>query len=179
MFKRILVALDRSPEATAILDFALSIAQAQNSEILLVHFIDWQMQDISPWIGIGTLYDVDLSGERYNWSRQHLEKEVDTANDWLKSMAENVNQSGVTCNYECHITKCNLGIGDRAKDWKADVVVIGRRGRKNISEMLLGSVSNYVIHHAPCSILVVQGSKTSETDLDELAVVNEVISNRE
>lgn len=174
MFKKILVALDRSSETPVILDSALAIALAEHSEILLVHFIDWQMQDVSPWIGIGTLYDVDLSGERYDWSRQRLKKEVDTANDWLKSMAEKVNQSGITCRYECHLGNCNLGIGDRAKDWGADVVVIGRRGRKNISEMLLGSVSNYVIHHAPCSILVVQGSEVSKTDLDELAAVNKV-----
>lgn len=174
MFEKILVALDRSPEASVILDSALDIARSQNSEILLVHFIDWQMQDVSPWIGVGTLYDVDLSGERYDWSRQRLTKEVDIANDWLKSMAEKANRSDIICNYECHIGNCNLGIGDRAKDWQADVVVIGRRGRKNISEMLLGSVSNYVIHHAPCSILVVQGSEVSETDLDELAAVNKV-----
>ena len=174
MFRKILVALDRSSEAPVILDSALAIAQSQNSEILLVHFIDWQMQDVSPWVGIGTLYDVDLSGERYDWSRQRLKKEVDTANDWLKSMAEKVNQSGITCSYECHVGNCNLGIDNRAKDWSADVVVIRRRGRKNISEMLLGSVSNYVIHHAPCSILIVQGSKVLKTDLDELAAVDKV-----
>lgn len=174
MFDKILVALDRSPEASAILDSALSIARPNNSELMLVHFIDWQMQDVSPWIGIGTLYDVDLSGERYDWSRQRLKKEVETANNWLKIMAEKVDRFGITCNYECHVGNCNLGIGDRAKDWEADVVVIGRRGRKNISEMFLGSVSNYVIHHAPCSILVVQGSEASETEIDELAAINEL-----
>ncbi|MEM7593164.1 MAG: universal stress protein [Cyanobacteria bacterium P01_A01_bin.83] len=172
MFKKILVALDRSSEASVILDSALAIAKVESSEILLVHFIDWQMQDVSPWIGIGTLYDVDLSGERYDWSRQHLKKEVEIANDWLKTMAEKANQSGITCSYECHVGNCNLGISDRAKDWNADVLVIGRRGRKNISEMLLGSVSNYVIHHAPCSILVVQGSEVVEADSNELSVVN-------
>ena len=41
-------------------------------------------------------------------------------------------------------------------------MVIGRRGHKNISEMFLGSVSNYVMHHAPCSVLVVQGANAVE-----------------
>ncbi|MCC0177763.1 universal stress protein [Waterburya agarophytonicola K14] len=163
MFKKILVALDRSLEAAAVFDFALSIAQPEISEILLVHFVDWQMQDVSPWVGIGTLYDVDMSGESYDWGRKRLKEEVDTVNDWLKILVRKADKFGVDCKHECHIGNCNLGIGDRAKDWGADVLVIGRRDHKNISEILLGSVSNYVIHHAPCSILVVQGSKTSET----------------
>ena len=171
MFRKILVALDRSSEASKILATALSIAQPGVSEILLVHFIDWEMQDVSPWIGIGTLYDVDLSGERYDWGRQHLQKEIEIANNWLMAKAEKINRAEISCQYQCHVTNCNLGIGDRAKEWGADLIVIGRRGRRNISEMLLGSVSNYVIHHAPCSILVVQGNKTS--NIDELAVVSE------
>ena len=162
MFEKILVALDRSPEAAIVLNFALSIAQPKVTEILLVHFVDWQMQDVSPWISVGTLYDLDLSGEHYDWSHQRLQKEVEIVNDWLKAMMEKVEGSAITCKHECHIGNCNLGIGDRAKDWGADLIVIGRRGRKNISEMLLGSVSNYVIHHAHCSILVVQGIDTME-----------------
>jgi nucleotide-binding universal stress UspA family protein len=172
MFNKILVALDRSSEASTILDSALSIAQAKNSEMLLVHFVDWQIQDESPWIGSETLYDVDLSGEHYDWSRQRLKKEVEIANDWLKAKAEQVNLAGINCQYECHVGNCNLGISDRAKNWNADLLILGRRGRKNISEMFLGSVSNYVIHHAPCSVLVVQGAKRVEVEV--LAESNQV-----
>jgi nucleotide-binding universal stress UspA family protein len=172
MFNKILVALDRSSEASTILDSALSIAQAKNSEMLLVHFIDWQMQDESPWIGIGTLYDVDLLGEHYNLSRQRLQKEVEMANDWLKAKAKQVNLAGINCQSECHVGNCNLGISDRAKNWNADLLIVGRRGRKNISEMFLGSVSNYVIHHAPCSVLIVQGGKRVEVEV--LAESNQV-----
>ena len=159
MFKKILVALDRSSEASTVFDFALSIAQPEKTELLLMHFIDWQMQDVSPWVGIATLYDVDISGDRYNWTRQSLEREIEISNDWLKSKAQKARRSGINCKYECHVGNCNLGIGDRAKDWGADLIVMGRRGRSNISEMFLGSVSNYTIHHAPCSVMVVQGSK--------------------
>ena len=174
MLKRMLAALDRSSEAEAVFDSALSIAQAEKSEILLVHFVDWQMQDISPWVGIGTLYDVDLSGERYDWSRQRLKKEVDLVNDWLKTLAKKAKKLHISCKYECHIGNCNSGISDRAKEWEADLIVIGRRGRRNISEMFLGSVSNYVIHHAPCSVLVVQGNETLKTE--NFAEVEEVSS---
>ena len=37
--------------------------------------------------------------------------------------------------------------------------MVGSHGRTGIRELLLGSVSNYVLHHALCSVLVVQGSR--------------------
>jgi nucleotide-binding universal stress UspA family protein len=45
---------------------------------------------------------------------------------------------------------------DRAKDFSADVVVVGSRGRGAIRRVLLGSVSTYVVHNAPCPVLVIR-----------------------
>jgi nucleotide-binding universal stress UspA family protein len=42
-----------------------------------------------------------------------------------------------------------------AQNWDADLIVMGSRGRTGLSELVLGSVSNYVMHHAPCSVLIV------------------------
>lgn len=44
---------------------------------------------------------------------------------------------------------------EKAKDWKADLIVVGSHGR-GFWGRLLGSVSNGVVHHAPCSVLVVR-----------------------
>ncbi|MGP1384853.1 MAG: universal stress protein [Thainema sp.] len=42
-----------------------------------------------------------------------------------------------------------------AKNWGADLIMMGSHGRKGLNEMLLGSASNYVVHHATCSVMVV------------------------
>lgn len=172
MFKKILVALDRSSEAEAVFDFAVSVAQPETSEILLLHFIDWQMEKVFPLSGFGTLYDVNLSSDRYNLSRERLEQEIETSKNWLETYVERADALDIDCKSECRVGNCNLGIGDLAKEWQADLIVIGRRGHKNISEILLGSVSNYVIHHAPCSVFVVQGKQTLKAE--ELATATEV-----
>ena len=45
-----------------------------------------------------------------------------------------------------------------AREFDADVVVLGSRGRGVLKRVVLGSVSEYVLHHAPCPVLVVRRS---------------------
>jgi nucleotide-binding universal stress UspA family protein len=47
-----------------------------------------------------------------------------------------------------------------AEGWEADLIVVGSHGR-GFWGRLLGSVSNAVVHNAPCSVLVVKGSEGS------------------
>lgn len=47
-------------------------------------------------------------------------------------------------------------IVEEAKNWGADLIVLGSHGYGFWERMLLGSVSNAVVHHAPCSVLVVR-----------------------
>ncbi|MEM7592653.1 MAG: universal stress protein, partial [Cyanobacteria bacterium P01_A01_bin.83] len=46
-------------------------------------------------------------------------------------------------------------ICESAKEWQADLIVIGSHGRKGLNELIVGSVSNYVSHHVPCAVLLV------------------------
>ena len=47
-------------------------------------------------------------------------------------------------------------IVDDAEQFEADIVVVGSHGYGFVGRMLLGSVSDYVIHHAPCSVIVIR-----------------------
>jgi nucleotide-binding universal stress UspA family protein len=47
-------------------------------------------------------------------------------------------------------------IPDAARDWRADLIVLGSHGRKGMGHFLIGSVSEAVARHADCSVEVVR-----------------------
>ena len=47
-------------------------------------------------------------------------------------------------------------IVETAEEMGADLIVIGSHGYKRWERLLLGSVSDSVVHHAPCSVMVVR-----------------------
>ena len=47
-------------------------------------------------------------------------------------------------------------IVDEAADWGADLIVVGSHGHGFWGRTLLGSASDEVVHHAPCSVMVVR-----------------------
>lgn len=47
-------------------------------------------------------------------------------------------------------------IVEEAETWGADLIIVGSHGAGFWERSLLGSVSSGVVHHAPCSVLVVR-----------------------
>jgi nucleotide-binding universal stress UspA family protein len=43
-----------------------------------------------------------------------------------------------------------------AREWEADVIVIGTHGRSGISRLVLGSTAESVVRHAPCPVLIIR-----------------------
>lgn len=50
-------------------------------------------------------------------------------------------------------------IVETAEEINADLIIVGSHGYNSWERLLLGSVSDSVVHHAPCSVLVVRSPK--------------------
>ncbi len=134
--ERIVVAIDGSEEATAALEWALAHSDAD--DVVVVATI-WQ---------IPVVYGIDmpiLNVDDIKLAAQRLVEETIAsvkARDGAPKM-EAVVRSG-------HVGSELVDIAA-----SADQLVLGCRGYGGLKSLMLGSVSTYVLHHAPCPVTVI------------------------
>jgi nucleotide-binding universal stress UspA family protein len=95
---------------------------------------------------VGLVEEIDREGSDFKQQGIRL----------LRSYSNKAIAAGVGTEFTQITGRPSSTICEFAQSCHADVIVIGRRGHSGLQEMLLGSVSNYVVHHALCSILLVQ-----------------------
>lgn len=162
-FKKILVALDRSSNAPLVFDQALDQAIAHQASLVLVHTLRPEPEmPTGPFMGIGTIADVDMYGTLKRLQQERMEQEVEKSKLWLNDYREKAIAQGVSADVDCRAGEPCILICELARSWGADLIMIGRRGHQGLAEVVLGSVSNYVVHHSPCSVLVIQGNAPSD-----------------
>jgi nucleotide-binding universal stress UspA family protein len=153
---KILVALDRSPQAETIFETALQLARSKKASLLVFHGLDWEKENLAEaFLDLGTLGDVDLYGVTLGQRRSFLERKRQEAEEFLQSFCQKAIAQGVSCQMQLHIGAPGKIICQLARE-SVSLIVVGCRDRRGLAEILLGSTSSYVIHHASCSVLLVR-----------------------
>ncbi len=80
----------------------------------------------------------------------------DEALQKLKPIESALVESGFTVTVRVECGSPHLKILDIAKSENVSAIILGSHGRSNISSALLGSVSDHVIRHAACTVVVVK-----------------------
>jgi nucleotide-binding universal stress UspA family protein len=158
-FQKVLVALDRSLQTSAVFEQALSEVKAKsNGSLMLVHTLRMDTEiSTGPFMGLGTIADLDTYGILRRVQQEKVQQERDKAIAWLQTYQQKAIAQGIPTELTCLTGTPGAGICELAQNWGAHLIVLGRRGHQGMTEVVMGSVSNYVVHHAPCSVLVVQG----------------------
>lgn len=157
MLTKILVALDDSACCQQTFAQAVALASATQAKLMLLHVISsteegYPVSALMP----GMLDDYDLSHTGVVTSYlKDLDIFKAKSLDLLRSLAHQAQQKGISVVYQQTIGDPGQEICAMARQWNADVIIMGRRSRNLLSKLLLGSVSNSVTHHAPCSVLIV------------------------
>jgi nucleotide-binding universal stress UspA family protein len=159
-FQCILVSLDESDLGQQVFQQALELAIACRAQLHLLHVL----QPLSPTLDLGAeamaggmsdLGSYPLFSDPGVWEAQN-QSQKDHAQGWLTRYLEQAHHAGVVVEWSCPTGEPGSSICTLARTLQADLIVIGRRGLSGLAEVMVGSVSNYVTHHAPCSVLVVQ-----------------------
>ena len=151
MYNRILVPVDGSDSAWKALDYAKTLGEKFQAELLVLHVVQpYYSTPIlatpmdTPFIPIQP-QDVERSGQQL----------LTAAQERLKKYPREI------------VTKLEFGhpaerILALAKEWPADVIVIGSRGLSGIAEFFLGSVSSTVAQYAKIPVLIVKEEEEKE-----------------
>ncbi len=161
MINKILVAVDRSPLGKSVFDAAVSLAQTTGANLMLLHVLSPEEPD-RPAEPLYAFYPTVEEGE-YETYQKAYEEYNQRGLKFLQNLAEEATKVGINPEYTQLSGNSGRMICQSASNWSADLILVGSRGLKGLKEMFLGSVSNYVTHHAPCSVLIVRQPIDSES----------------
>ena len=150
MYKRIMVAVDGSEPSNKALVAALEMANYSGgrSVLRLIHVLD----EMSYFTGF----------DPYSSQSGEVIKAMREAGEQVLAEALAVVQSNSVQADTLLIDKFGERLGetiaDEAKNWKADLIVVGTHGRRRIGRMFLGSGAEQIIRLAPVPVLVVRSA---------------------
>lgn len=158
MFSRILVAVDRSELSQGVFQKAVQVAKAMQAQMMILHVLSQEEPGApEPPMILGVDYSSTISADLWQSYREQCAIFEQNQIDYLRSLVGKAAEHGIRAEYSLNYGNPGRVICDLARSWDADLVVVGRRGHSGLSELFLGSVSNYVLHRAPCSVLTIQG----------------------
>ncbi len=157
-FKKIFAALDDSELSNRVFSQTLELAQASQASVMLFHCITVNsFGESAVPIPVDLGMNVQLMDQAYQTQRLLLETEAKQSESLLKQYCDTAANQGVQVEFDSQMDgdpgHC---ICEFSQNWGADLIILGRRGRTGLTEAFLGSVSNYVVHHASCSVFVIQ-----------------------
>jgi nucleotide-binding universal stress UspA family protein len=166
MFTKILVAIDRSDMSRQAFDTAISLARTTGTSLLLLHVLSPGDEECPR---MPALLDQDFHLKGSSQSVLQMYEDLWKAYEergltFLQSLADEAIASGVTTELAQVIGNPGPVICECAGQSGSDLIIMGRQSSFGLNELVLGSVSNYVLHHAPCAVLVVhQQPETAST----------------
>ncbi|MEO0355130.1 MAG: universal stress protein, partial [Cyanobacteria bacterium P01_A01_bin.3] len=153
--KRILVALDKSELSEVVFEEGVALAEAMGAQVLLLNvtslFEGMSLGGDMPNLSLV----LERSAELHQLGVEFLKSLAERTSEAVQEYAERAPEAVVEeVQYSHQFGEPGKTICEIAKDWDADAIAIGRRGLGAIGELLVGSVSSYVMHHAHCSVFV-------------------------
>jgi len=144
---KILIATDGSEFSMKAVDKVCALLDGTQAEVLVLSVFEALAPIAAEPFSVSADYYADLERS----ARIQSEKYAKASEDAFKSRFPTS-----TVRHEVAMGSANRLIIEKANAWKADLIVVGSHGRGFWGRMMLGSVSDAVVHSAPCSVLVVR-----------------------
>ncbi|MDP3761463.1 MAG: universal stress protein [Ramlibacter sp.] len=150
MYKRILVALDGSETSMRALTASLNLARQGGGRVRLVHVVE-ELAYLGGFDPYGA-----SSGDLIKVIRENGAKVLATG----LAAAGSAGVEADTVLYDNFGERLSDAVADAAKQWNADLIVVGTHGRRGIGRVLMGSGAEHIIRLSPVPVLVIRSPET-------------------
>jgi nucleotide-binding universal stress UspA family protein len=133
-FERIICAVDFSPGASEAFQAAVELARVYSGALLLFH-----VTETPPAVPGEVMIEI-----------------VNKANDAMQGLLASARASlhGLIFTAEVTSGLASVEIVNRAREWQADLIVLGSKGTTSLEEIILGGTAEAVTKEAACSVLL-------------------------
>lgn len=149
MYKKILVAVDGSNTSNLALGEAIRLAKLMHAELRAVHVLE---NSVAQYAYAG-YFDPDALAET---TREEGRLVLDDAQ---QRFAKDAVQGEVVVAEVQGLADVPSTLEEYARTWGADLVVLGRHGRRGVRRMVLGSVAEQFLIRSSCPVLLVRGQE--------------------
>ena len=146
---KILLAIDDSKSSEAAIQALITQTQPKGTEVRVLHVIE----------PLPIAYSGGEWGYSVDWQKV-IQEQRKQAEVLVAQAADTLRSAGFTVKTAIEDGSAKSIIVDSAAKWPADLIVVGSHGRKGLDRFLLGSVSEAVARHAPCSVQIVRAAKS-------------------
>ncbi|MGL5287241.1 MAG: universal stress protein [Aeromonas sp.] len=136
----ILCPIDFSPMSKPVLNYAVFMAQSHGARLHLVHVID-QLQGFDSY-KILHMTAAEITFELEQQAKAHL--------------ATLITSLTIPATSEICFGRAPDEITALAAKAECDLIIMGSHGRTGLAHLLVGSVAEAVVRHAPCPVLIVR-----------------------
>ena len=152
---KILLATDGTRHSDSALEMVGNLKLSAGDEIKVVSVVDMAVP-LSVDIYAGYL---PTTAEIEKTAQENAAKILEDASQQIQRSFADKN---VFISTEVLLGSPESRIVETAEEMPADLIIVGSHGYNRWERLLLGSVSDSVVHHSPCSVLVVRSPKTAD-----------------
>ena len=145
-YKNILVGVDGSDQGNLAYHQAIEVAKRNNGRVIVTHVIE---NKVYTMMGYSSLNDSLLDQETES-GKEILADCKEYAKSVSFDQVETVLTYGLAKEVMCQ---------DLPKKYDIDLIMVGQSGLNAVERLMIGSVSSYIIRHAPCDVLTVHPEK--------------------
>lgn len=146
---KIVVPIDGSKNSMEAADYAIKMAEKYGSEVAVLHVVN--LDQNLQLLGIYRLSYPDPIKKKIEEAKAEAQK-------WFTEIIRTAEQRRVRIKTDVIDSPISVvaAIVNYADQERAELIVIGTKGRSGIGKMLLGSVASGVVTYAPCTVVVVK-----------------------